>query len=239
MTTINLEKSLIKENKKIALPKELLLINQYDTFSDLAENDVLSRVGLNKTLKDGKIIKEAINFRIEETKKFNQERVFHISQIEGICKKYHLRFLRTRYYKGVIDNELPNRIYNFEIAYDVKCNYSNTSIVAPMNSFELEKKPKDPLMFYRINDEYFYLIHKWGNDLNIFRTLMPMFSNGWVCWLFPPLLLSLLFFISFKIGIAAVVGAAILSTIVQIFSHINTSDPLTFVKKNNWDSPYN
>ena len=107
MTTINLEKSLIRENKKLAIPKELLLINEYDKFTALAENDVLERIGLNQTLKEGKNIRNRINRNLEQTKMFNQERVFHISQIASICKKYRLRFLSTGIYKGVIDSELP------------------------------------------------------------------------------------------------------------------------------------
>lgn len=34
MVKINLEKSLIKANKKLVMPKELLIINEYDKFSN-------------------------------------------------------------------------------------------------------------------------------------------------------------------------------------------------------------
>lgn len=238
MTTINLEKSLIRENRKLAIPKELLLINEYDKFATLVENDALSRVGLNRTLKEGKNIKNRINLNNEQTKAFTQERVFHISQIKGICEKYRLRFLPTLEYRGIIDNELPNKISTFEIAYNLKCNTYNTRIVAPMESFELQKRPKDPLMFYKINDEYFYLIHKWGNDLNISRAILPLFESGLFCWLFIPFVFSALFLISFKVGLFATILSFILSSICQAVKLLTEEEPIRFLKKNDWDSEY-
>ena len=76
MTTINLEKSLIKENKKLIMPQELLLINEYDKFTELTENDALTRVGLNRTLQEGKSIKQKLQAKIDQTKEYNQERFF-------------------------------------------------------------------------------------------------------------------------------------------------------------------
>ncbi len=238
MTTINLEKSLIRENRKLAIPKELLLINEYDKFTSLVENDALSRVGLNRTLKEGKNIKNRINQKREQTEVFTQERVFHISQIKGICEKYRLRFLPTRKYRGIIDNDLPNRISTFEVAYNLKCTEYNTRIVAPMESFELEKRPKDPLMFYEINDEYFYLIHKWGNDLSLSRAILPLFESGLFCWLFIPLVFTALFLISFKVGVIATIIAFILSSIIQVATWITENEPMRFLKPNIWNSEY-
>lgn len=222
----------------MATPKELLLINEYDKFTPLVENDALSRVGLNQALKLGMNIKSRINRKREHTKTFAQERVFHISQIEGICKKYRLRFLPTRLYRGVIDNELPTRISTFEIAYDIKCNDRNTRIVAPIESFELEKKPKDPLMFYEINDEYFYLIHKWGNDLSLGRAILPLFENSLFCWLSIPLVFSALFLIGFKVGVIATTTSFLVSSFIQITSWAIAEGPMRFLKLNEWNSEY-
>src|SRR5690348_8400698 len=238
MTTINLEKSLIRENKKLAIPKELLLINEYNKFTTLAENDVLERIGLNKTLKEGKNIINRINRNLEQTKTFNQERVFHISQIAAICKKYRLRFLPIDRYKGVIDSELPNKISNFEIAYNLKCTKYNTRIVAPMRSFELEKKPKDPLMFYEINEEYFYLIHKWGNNLSSTRAILPILENGLFLWLSIPSICSLLFFINFHVGITATILSFILTSLAEIISYGIYDEFVSFINKNDWESGY-
>lgn len=238
MIKINLEESLIRENRKLAIPKELLLINEYDKFTELVENDALSRVGLNNALKEGQTIKKNITDKKEQTKGYNQDRVFHISQIEGICKKYYLRFLPAEKYRGAIDSELPNRISAFEIAYNVTCGKWNTRIVAPLESFELQERPKDPLFFYKINDDYFYLIHKWGNDLNIFRAMLPLFSNGFFCHLIIPVLFTPLFFISIKLGAIVVMFASVISFAMRVGTWVTVEEPFTFIKKNEWDSPF-
>lgn len=174
---VNLEKELIRQNRKIAAPAELLLINEYDRLgSEIADDAVLNRIGLNSAVKEGQKLKERFGNLEQQTRKFNPERVFHISQIEALCHKYYLRFLPASRFRGAIDNKLPGQIAQVEIAYKIECDQANTFIVAPASSFKLEQRPKDPLLFYRINDEYYYLIHKWGNDLNIFRRILPMFT---------------------------------------------------------------
>lgn len=195
--TINLEKALIKANKKILDPLELLLIKEYETNGAMINDDSLKRVGLIKQIKLGKDTIDWHQNHENETKRFKQERVFHISQIEETCNKYRLRFLPSVMYEGTIDKELPYKITNFEAAYGVKCECvepknhrfltdeetQNTFIMAPASSFKLQEKPKDPLFFYKINEEYYYLIHKWGNDLNVFRRIFPILSSPWFYYL--------------------------------------------------------
>ncbi len=72
---INLEKELVKENVKLATPKELLLIKEYERQTELVENNALERIGLNKNIKSGRFIKNTIDSLKKETLKFNQERV--------------------------------------------------------------------------------------------------------------------------------------------------------------------
>lgn len=48
---------------------------------------------------------------------------------------------------------------------------ANAYIVAPAESFELQSRPVDPLFFYKINDQYYLLLHKWGNDLSLTRRI--------------------------------------------------------------------
>ena len=188
--TVNLEKKLIKENRKINTPQELLVIKEHDRIGHLEKNDALQRVGLNRVAKAGRLLKQERDGKLKQTKQFNKERVFHISQIEAICNKYYLRFLPANKYNSTIDADLPNRISTFEVCYGVTCNQNNTFIAAPAESFNLQERDKDPLFFYQINNEYFYLIHKWGNDLSVFRRMKSIFSNSWVsffliCFIFP------------------------------------------------------
>lgn len=233
--TINLEKSLIKENKKLVTPAELLLIKEYDKHTALVENDALSRLGLNNNLHLGKRIKSKIDEKRAGTAKFSQDRVFHISQIESLCKRYHLRCLNVGYYKGTIDEELPNKITNFEIAYGVKCSVYNTYIAAPASSFKLQQRPKDPLMFYQINSEYYYLIHKWGNDLSIFRAMLPYLSTALFTWLIVPLVLMPILWFFFPAYFLWITGgiAFIWGVIMGV-----SEDELRFVEENSWNSSY-
>lgn len=193
--TINLEKELIRQNRRVAMPAELLAIREFEQNAGLIENDALERVGLTTQIRKGKEIKDRLSSKRKETDNFKQERVFHISQISALCHKYDLRFLPSVLFKGQIDSVLATKIVNFEAAYKVTCRggneeyasssdimqdyyrkfndgeFPNTFIVAPAESFALQERPKDPLFFYEINDEYYYLVHKWGNDLNIFRRI--------------------------------------------------------------------
>lgn len=184
--TINLEKELLSQNKKLATPESLLAIQEYEKHEALVEDDSLSRIGITDSLNKGRSEKIKINALKEQTLRFDKYRVFHISQIKSICIKYALRFLPSCLYKGTIDKELPFKINAFEAMYNIKCKSckttlggikGNTFIIAPPESFKLQEKPKDPLLFYQINDEYYYLIHKWGNDLNWLRIFKSDFGR--------------------------------------------------------------
>lgn len=238
MTTINLEKALIKENKKLATPTELLRIKEYDKFHNLESNDVLERVGLNYAIKSGKGIKDRISRKKQQTEKFSQERVFHISQIKAICEKYCLRFLSTDYYSGTIDEDLPVKISTFEIAHNVKCDKYNTKIVAPIKSFKLQAKPKDPLMFYEINDEYYYLIHKWGNDLSIGRSLLRFLEIPLFTFFSVPSLLLLFFFVNNTTGTVISIGGFIVWAIFNLFHIIEEDRAFSFLRPNEWNSKH-
>jgi hypothetical protein len=66
----------------------------------------------------------------------------------------------------------PNKIMNKGINY---------YICAPKKSFNLQTVPKDPLMFVYLGnfngEDLYYLIHKWGKDLNIFRYIGNFFNR--------------------------------------------------------------
>lgn len=244
MLNINLEKVLIKQNKKIIVPEELLLLQEYDKYAHLTDNQTLSRLGLNSNLKKGKDIFHSIVDKKAQTENFNQDRVFHISQIKETCMKYRLRFLQTEYYKGAIDSDLSIKVENFEIAYNLKCSQDNTMIMAPLESFKLEKKPVDPLFFYKINNEYYYLIHKWGNDLNMFRRIFALLENTVISFIISTIILTGLIVGIFTVLTAGthLILAIIVAFVVNliIFCSFENSDgsTLSIVSKNNWDSTY-
>lgn len=250
MITVDLEKKLMKEHKQVFTPQELLQIKEYEQLGELVENDALQRVGIVGAAENGKNNSAKLTAIKERLGKFDQDRIFHRSQIKSICDKYHLKFLSPRYYQGTVDGELANRITNFETAYGVRCGSSNTKIVAPASSFKLQERPKDPLFFYSLGDGYYYLIHKWGNDLNIFRRMIPLFTNVLFCSLLIGLGgTALAFAFGFLLsGMASGIAAgSILAVMMAIFLPVwamfnptekRWSDPIRFLKPNEWTDEY-
>ncbi len=96
-------------------------------------------------------------------------RIFHISHIKHLCVTYRLRFLKTKYFKAPIPEEACKEIREIERMHDLTL--KGFKIVAPSKSFKL-KNADDPILFAPIGNGYYYLIHKWGNDLTPFRKLM-------------------------------------------------------------------
>lgn len=104
------------------------------------------------------------NFDLLET-----QNIFHVDQIRKICIDYRLRFLDTKYFKGQIPTEAVSKIKRLEKEHNTEI--KGYKIIAPSKLFKLEDKD-DPLLFAPIGNGYYYLIHKWGNDLHPLRKLL-------------------------------------------------------------------
>lgn len=120
-------------------------------------------------------------------------RIYHIDQIKKICIDYRLRFLDSRFFKGEIPTEAIEEIQQLEKQHGIKL--KGFKILAPSKMFKLEDKD-DPLLFAPIGNGYFYLVHKWGNDLHPLRKLFAWpfkdISNLTVVVLLASYLLTLL-----------------------------------------------
>lgn len=116
-------------------------------------------------------------------------KVYKRHQIEKLAVDYRLRFLESKLYTGSFDVEVVAKIKEFATE-------TNTSIddytlgrsfyvLAPPEMFELKdekyipKKQKDPAIFYKIDNDHYRLIHKWGNDFTIFRLLEGFRYMSW------------------------------------------------------------
>lgn len=97
------------------------------------------------------------------------DKIYHIDQIREICIDYRLRFLESRYFKGTIPNAALDQIRKLERLHNTEL--KGFKIMAPSKLFRLEDKD-DPLLFAPIGNDYFYLIHKWGNDLHPLRKIL-------------------------------------------------------------------
>ena len=139
--TTNLESILIEENKI-----------QFD------EKDFNHYKDINQIKNDNKF----------DFDKLESKKIIHLNAIKKICISFRLRFLDIHYFKGDIPIEAIDKIKELELDHGIIIN--SFKIMAPSVMFRL-KKTDDPLMFVPIGNNYYYLIHKWGNDLNPFRRI--------------------------------------------------------------------
>ena len=155
---VNIEDKL----KSIAHDKEADLLNEVKSI--LAADDYKDAQILDTLSQQNEISENQLIFDKLET-----NRIYHISQIKKTCVNYRLRFLDTKLFKGEIPYEAIAKIKQLENNHNTQLH--GFKIIAPAKLFKLEHYD-DPLLFAPIGNGYYYLIHKWGNDLNAFRRLM-------------------------------------------------------------------
>ncbi|WP_025739449.1 hypothetical protein [Aquimarina pacifica] len=102
-------------------------------------------------------------------------RIYHIDQIKKICIDYRLRFLDSKYFKGKLPYSAISEIKELEKKHQTEL--KGFKIIAPSKLFKLENAD-DPLLFAPMGNDYFYLIHTWGNDLHPFRKIMMWFFKS-------------------------------------------------------------
>ena len=109
--------------------------------------------------------------------KLDSNKIYNINTIKNVCIDYRLRFLDIKYFKNKLPNEVFVKINSLEKIHNT--NIGDFKIMAPSALFRLEKTD-DPLLFVPLGNNYYYLVHKWGNDLHPFRKLtMWPFKNIW------------------------------------------------------------
>lgn len=156
----NIEQKLQQTRKKALADSDLLeQVRNILAEDDLKEDAIIARMKSPQKPTP----RNSFNFDLLETK-----HIYHVDQIRDICVNYRLRFLDTRYFKNEIPQEALSKIKQLEKEHDTTLR--GFKIVAPSKMFKLENAD-DPLLFAPIGNGYFYLIHKWGNDLNAFRKI--------------------------------------------------------------------
>lgn len=255
MIKVNLEQEMIKMNSETIAEEELFLESIKDFLEKENENDleILKNAGFGHLIKK----KQAIEVARKNKDNFTGDRVFHIDQIEKIAIKHGLRMLPTKYFEGNLNSEVLPKIKEFYETYPDERKKVEESerrrylsdedypfhIMAPRKSFRLQKRPKDPLLFYKINSDYYYLIHKWGNDLSIFRKMKFFFFRS-IFHLIAPLValfISGLTYLltngigDFSIGGIVAVAVMTISGILAFFLSLEGPD---FLMINRWRSKY-
>jgi len=162
----NLETQLRKERDKTLKANEMLK-QVYQILNDYQQNK--NRITTTLRSSSG-IISNSFEFDLLET-----DAIYHIDQIKKVCIDYRLRFLDSKYFKGEIPQKALSKIEKLENNHGI--DIKGFKIIAPSKLFKLLDKD-DPLLFAPIGNDYYYLIHKWGNDLSPFRKIaMWPFKN--------------------------------------------------------------
>ena len=142
-----------------------------DQVKAILEADSIIEDRIVTTLNSGKN-HESNNFDIDL---LESGRIYHIEAIKQTCIEYRLRFLDTRLFKNEIPREAIQEIKFLEKAHNTEL--KGFRIMAPSKLFKLENAD-DPVLFVPIGNDYYYLIHKWGNDLHPLRKwVMKPFKN--------------------------------------------------------------
>lgn len=156
----NIEKQLLKYRSK-RIDEQFIMEEVQRIFS---ENEK-QRTEIVSTLTENSIaIDNEFNFE-----KLDTEHIFHIEDIKKLCITYRLRFLDSHFFKGNFPEEAISEIRKLENEHQVSL--KNFKIIAPAKLLKLENAD-DPLLFAPMGNDYYYLIHKWGNDLHPFRRLL-------------------------------------------------------------------
>ncbi len=159
-----------------------MLLNKKNLIDELIHNrkKEISETQLIEDVKRILILNEVSRQQVKDTlhsessTKFNEfdfdlletNNIFHKNQIKKICIDYRLRFLNSYLFKNDIPEEAISKITALEKLHHTKL--EGFKIIAPSKTFNL-KSYDDPLLFVPIGNDYYYLIHKWGNDLNWYR----------------------------------------------------------------------
>ena len=162
MRKVNLFEELIDERNKEISSDELKTL-----LKNIWSKDDQIKKSLNK-----KNDNKPNNLKFDKMKTRN---IFHKDTIKKICVRYRLRFLDSNLYKGEYPKNITKIIGKIERNHNTTL--SNFMIMAPSKLFKI-KSPDDPILFVPIGNDYYYLIHKWGEEFNYLRKLMVLpFKN--------------------------------------------------------------
>ena len=160
-----MNKTNIEEKLRVFQSKSIPDIDILDQVAQILKEDELYTQRIENKLTSNSGVKE----NSFEYDKLESKRIYHINTIKNICIDYRLRFLDAKYFKGDIPTEAISQIKEIEKQHNTSL--KGFKIMAPSKLFKLADKD-DPLLFAPIGNGYYYLIHKWGNDLHPLRKIL-------------------------------------------------------------------
>lgn len=162
VNSVNLEKELLSKRKKFK--SEAAIIAEVKSIFEQNDND--RNLIIDKLQQESSTKTNQLQFDLLET-----DKIFHLEQIQKICIDYRLRFLESDIFKNEIPEEAISKIRMIEKAHNTSL--EGFKIIAPSKAFHLLNYD-DPLLFVPMGNNYYYLIHKWGTEMNPWRKLMVL-----------------------------------------------------------------
>ncbi|MGY6562107.1 MAG: hypothetical protein ACXITV_08370 [Luteibaculaceae bacterium] len=141
-------------------------IDELDAYQELEEKSAEKDSNIVNVLKK----KKCGENNIFDFDKLETDRIYHISAIKTICWKYNLRFLPSGYFVNEFPKEALDELKH--LTNTGTFDFRNLQIIAPAKLFQLEDANEDPLLMAPMGNGYYYLIHKWGNDLTWYRAIL-------------------------------------------------------------------
>ena len=151
-SNINLRKELIRERSQ----SQRLMNTVHELLENETERDRSILQRFRKSSGND-------NYKVQVPFDSADQNVFTLTEIRAICIRYRLRFLESVFFRSDFPYEAVSEIKSFENKFHTKA--ESFFLMAPSKAFELENINKDPLLFTRLADGRYYLIHQWGNDL--------------------------------------------------------------------------
>lgn len=278
LLTVNLADKMLASNRKVLASQTAVLKHQNDLDAQIerlrlgAEQafkegkaseviDAASVLGFVYKTQEASALK-AQNAAISH---LPQDRIFTTSAIKDVCLSYGLRFLPTALYKGALDDQIPAKLEEFKTLNGGKMPDALKSvevggwtghkdysffIAAPSASFVLSPRPKDPLLFVFLGSDRWYLIHKWGDDLNVGAWIKQKLFHAPII-LFSLFIMMVGFFEAFAqriepdhyqtlLGICAGISSVAFVVVGMMAAHWEEKGKQLFdhVTKDSWNSPF-
>lgn len=95
--------------------------------------------------------------------------IIDLKTIKKYCMRYRLRFLDFEHFRGDIPTETAEKIVEIENRYDLEL--KELKVMAPEALFKLSKKNKSPILLAQLGKDAYLVIHQWGNEWRIARSL--------------------------------------------------------------------
>ena len=180
VNSVNLEKELLSKRRKFK--SEAAIIAEVKSIFE--ENDIERSQIIDKLKQQRSTKKNQLQFDLLET-----DKIFHLEQIKTICIDYRLRFLESSIFKNNIPEEAISKIRMLEKEHNTSL--EGFKIIAPSKAFHLLNYD-DPLLFAPIGNDYYYLIHQWGTEMNPLRKILVLPIKNLGTFTITSILLSIL-----------------------------------------------